>query len=268
MSIPTSEPIPSEEETNASLARQRRLRRKTLPETAGERAERLAEMALLLAPSFDLFLFTLVSGLVLVAAILFDAPSFYILAALFVPFLGPVYGISLASVQGSGTKFLQSLGALFGSGLVMFLSGMGAGYLATYFPWLVFEQPSLHTRFTWPDFAVVSIGAALTIFLLMRSPKQKPLIPNAALGYELFLPIGAAGFGLVSGAPNLWPDGLIVFSVHLAWTVLIAIIVMALSGFRPHGVFGIVLAGTSLLFSLSVFLVLGGPGVPPAVLAP
>jgi hypothetical protein len=42
-------------------------------------------------------------------------------------------------------------------------------------------------------------------------------VPSVAIAYELYLPLAAAGFGLSSRIQNLWPDGLVIFTVYLAW---------------------------------------------------
>jgi hypothetical protein len=92
----------------------------------------------------------------------------------------------------------------------------------------------------------------------VRSAQSKPLVASAALAYELYLPLGVAGFGLTSGVPNLWPDGLIVFAVHLAWTALIGVAILLVVGLRPTNFFGYSLGSTILLFSVVAVIALSG----------
>ena len=50
----------------------------------------------------------------------------------------------------------------------------------------------------------------------MTRSTSSPLVSSVALAYELYIPLAAAGLGLTTQAPHLWPDGLVVFIVHLA----------------------------------------------------
>ena len=110
-------------------------------------------------------------------------------------------------------------GLLLGSFLVLLLGAL-AGLLGRAF---AHEggllQAHQYTRLTWPPFIVVGIGAVLTAANLVRE-KYSPALPSAALAAGLFLPLSAAGFGLGSGIEYLWPDGLVIFVVHLAWATL------------------------------------------------
>jgi hypothetical protein len=68
-----------------------------------------------------------------------------------------------------------------------------------------------------------------------------------------------AGFGLTSGAPHLFPDGLVLAAVHLAWVALLGALALAVLGFRPMTLFGytlgavVVLVGVILLIGFSAF---------------
>lgn len=259
MSLPTSEPISDENEFD-SPARQRRRRRMIVPAGADQRAEFAADLAHRLTPSFDFFLFTTIAGLALAAALLLDAPALFVLAALLAPFMAPAVGLGLATILGSVRFFLQSLAGMLLGALIIFLWGLLAGWLSHFWPDLVFQQAAFHTVFTWPDFALVTLGAALSIYLLVRAPQQRPLVASVALAYSLLLPIGSAGFGLSAGLPGLWPDGLIVFFVHLGWTALVCTIVLALLGMRPLTFFGYTLASTLALAGVVAVIALSGLG--------
>lgn len=203
------------------------------PQNEGERAAFLRELAYQTVPSFDFFLFSLLSGLVLGVALLVDAPALFVLAALLAPFMAPALGISLGTVTGAMRFTLQSLGSLGIGSLIVFLCGAVAGWAANLLPARAYQQAAFHSHFTWPDFAVLLVGAALTTLLLVRAPHQKPLVSSVALAYGLYLPVGAAGFGMSSGISGLWPDGLGLFLIHLIWAVVAGIIVLALLGLRP-----------------------------------
>lgn len=259
MNLPSIEPILPEDPDSLPPARRRRSRRLNFSGSShDERAEFLAEIAHRVTPSADFFLFTLLSAIALAVALLLDAPALFLLSALLAPFLSPVMGLAFGTLLGSPRFFLQALAAVFFGGLALFGMGALAGWLAQFFQPVMLTQASLHAAFTWPDFLVVTLGSGLTTFMLVRSPDAKPLVSNVALAYTLYLPAGVAGFGLTAGAPGLWPDGLIVFAVHLAWAVLVGAIVLAALHLRPLNFFGYTVATSLVLVCiLAAVAVLG-----------
>jgi uncharacterized membrane protein len=260
MNLPTSEPLPPENFKSLPAARRRRKSRVLLPKEKTERAAFLDDLARRITPSFDFFLFSLLAGIVIAAALLLDSPALFLLGALLAPFMAPALGFSLASIVGSFNFFLMNLGSMATGSLLVFICGALAGWATRLWPTLVFHQAVFHTRFTWPDFIVLTLGAVLTVFLLVRSPQTKPLVASVALAYELYLPIGAAGFGLTSAVVGLWPDGLIVFIVHLAWAALAGTLVLAILGLRPVTFFGYTLGSSLALISLAAVIAISGIG--------
>ncbi len=251
MSIPTSEPIFSEEDHPNKSARRSRPQRSWQHHAGEERDAFLEQLRRQISPGFDFFLFTLIGGLILCAGILLDSPALYLLAVLLSPFLGPLFAFSLGALIGSGKFFLRELGSFALSGLVLFGLCAAAGLINRLLPaGLVYDQATLHALFAWPDFVVLAVGAGLASYMLIRSPRQKPLVANVALAYELVLPLGVAGFGLTSHVPGLWIDGLLVFLVHLAWAALVGVAVQYFMGLRPANLFGHTLAVSVILLGL------------------
>src|SRR5512135_2965490 len=126
MTMPISESLPPEEpqpEDHLTAARRRRQRRLAAGET-GERGEFLADLVHQGTATLDFFLFALLAGIVLGAAILLDAPALYLLAALLAPFMAPVIGMALGTAVGSLRLFARSLVSLVIGGLLV--AGMGA----------------------------------------------------------------------------------------------------------------------------------------------
>ena len=276
MSLPTIEPLPDE---NASLppARRRRQRRMILPSNSSQHAAFLRELALRSVPSFDFFLFSLLAGICLAAALLLDSPALVFLAALLAPFMAPAIGISLGTITGTFRFIMQSLGSLSVGSLIVFLCGLAAGWAVHLLPQRFYQQAALHSQFTWPDFLVLALGAGFTAYLIIRSPNQKPLVTSVAIAYELYLPAGVAGFGLSSGLPGMWFNATGLLFTHLVWAALIGVVVLSLLGLRPLNATGYLLGAGYALFGLvAVALVysaqasapavsaLGGPGENPA----
>jgi hypothetical protein len=259
MSIPTSEPLFSDDDKKMPPARRRRQQRSLLPDLKDERAAFVSQMAHQVTPGYDFFLYTMLTGALIGAAILIDSLGFYILAILFAPFLGPVLGLSLAASVGSGRFFLKAFGALVIACLIIFGLGGLTGLIATYLmPDAIFEQIGQHALLTWPDFVVLALGSGLATYMLVRSPRQKPLVANVAIAYELFLPLSVAGFALVVGNNSMWLDGLVVFSVHLILAALVGTVVLFVVGLRPAKLFGYSLAAAIVLISVVTIVAIAG----------
>jgi uncharacterized membrane protein len=264
MNLPKSEETPDDPE-RLPPARRRRARRLLAPLDSDERATSLESLARRTSPSFDFFLFSLLAGAGLGIGLLFDAPSLLLLGALLAPLMGPVVGISLGTIIGSAQFFLRSLiGLLIGSGLVFGISLL-AGYAAKLLQMEEFGQAHLHAQLSWPGLVVLSVGALFTSVALVRTSRQDSLthygglLASVALAYELYVPLTASGFGLIAGIPHLWPDGLVVFSVHLALAALLGALSLALLGFRPLTLFGYTIGGAFTL--LSVIFIIGITGM-------
>lgn len=231
MSLPTFEPLPDGNSGNPAGTRRRRSA--AIPPGASDRGKFLHDLSLRMVPTFDYFLFTLLAGVILVVAFLFDSPALYVLAVLLAPFMAPAVGISLGTIAGSLPFVLRSLGSLLAGCLIMFLCGLLAGWAAQLLPernyWFAYQFSAFH----WPDLLVVVIGAGLAAYLVLRAPAQKPLVASVAIAYGLYLPAGVAGFGLSGNAAGLWPNALAVLITHGIWVALAASLVLALAGLRP-----------------------------------
>ena len=240
-------------------ARRRRARRLLTPLEADERAASLAAVANRASPSFDFFMFSLFAGAIFGVGLIFDSPALLVLGAIFSPLIAPAVGLALGTVIGSVRFFFRSLVGLIIGCLLVFLSGALAGYVAQLWSPLELTQAYLHAQLSWFNFLVLAVGAALTAATMVRSEAEAAL-PGVALAYGLYLPLTAAGFGFGSGVPHLWPDGLVVFAVHLAWAALLGAVTLALLGFRPLTLFGYTLGGVVALLGIILLIGISGAG--------
>ncbi len=259
MNLPKSEFIPDDPD-QLPPARRRRARRLLTSLDADERSAFVEKVAHRASPNFDFFLFSLLAAVVLAVGLLLDEPALLLLGALLAPMMAPVVGLSLGAVIGSLKLFLRSLtGILIGSGLV-FLTGMLAGMISQ--SW---ETPSLiqaysHAQLSWANFLVLAVGAIFTSAAMLRDGGGTAAA-SVALSYGLYPPILVAGFGLSSGLPNLWPDGLAVYAIHLAWAALLGAITLAVLGLRPLTLFGYTFGGALALLGIILLIGLGGTGM-------
>ncbi len=107
----------------------------------------------------------------------------------------------------------------------------------------------------------MTLGAALLEISFVRS-EQKPILASVMLAYGFFLPISAAGIGLGIGRQvdgvTLWPNGLLILSVHLALATLVGGIVLVGMHFKPVRFGGYLLPIFITLLSLAALVVLTG----------
>ena len=208
-SEPASQPDPESppEFVSARARRRRAQRRAYFPTDEEGRAALFAHLARRAYPSYELFVFSLVSGAILGLGYFINSQALLIFGILVAPLMTPWIGMSLAVVAGSARFFAQTIAALFVSSLLVFLCGILAGFASRTFGPLTFNEAFTHSRLWWPDILIITIGAIILTISFVRS-EQRPYLPSALLTYGLFLPLCAAGFGLGSGVGEIWPQGL------------------------------------------------------------
>ncbi len=252
---------------NLPRARRRRAQRMLVPPAADERAALLDDLARRAFPSFEFFLFAFLCGAILGAAYLLNAPALLLLGILLAPLLTPWVGLTLAAVTGSWRFFILTLGGLLVAGALVFLTGALAGLAGRLWQSLVIFQDFNHSfvwqyLHLWPlDLFLVTLGAILLAISFVRS-EQKPILASVMLAYGLFLPISAAGIGLgigkAIGGVTLWPNGLLVFLVHLALATLVGGIVLVVMRFKPTRASGYLLPVILGLFFLTTLVFFTG----------
>lgn len=258
MNLPQSEQFPHDPD-RLPPARRRRARRLLAPLEADERAAFLDELAHLTSPTFDFFLFSLLSGLVLSLGLLLDTPALILLGVLLAPFMAPAVGISFGVVTGSVRAFAQNfIGLLIGS-LMVFAAGFLVGLITVVWHPNELSQMHLHAQISWPNFIVLAVGAILTSAAMVHRERSASL-PSVALAYQLYIPLSVAGFGLSSGIPNLFPDGLVIFALHLSWAALLGALTFAILGFRPLTLFGYTLSAAVALIGILIVIGISGAG--------
>ncbi|KAF0111153.1 MAG: hypothetical protein FD147_1091 [Chloroflexi bacterium] len=251
---------PIDQPSHIDESRRRRTRRLIVPSGKTERSLYVNEIAKRLVPGLDFYLFSMLCGLVLGVAILLDHPAIYILAALLAPFMAPLIGLGFSTAVGSFRFFMQSAGSLLIGSAFIFAGGALSGWFSKLFTNLPVTQARYHTSFTVPDLILLTIGAALAIYLTVRVPKQRSLVASVALAYEVYLPIGVAGFGLTSGIQGLLSEALKFVGVNILLVILIGSIVLAFLRLRPFTFFGYLLTAVLLggaVYALVVSSALG-----------
>jgi uncharacterized membrane protein len=264
MTTLSSEPV--SEPDRLSAARRRRAQRMLTQLRADEREAFLETLAHQLSPSIDLFLYTLLAAVLIGLGFRFDQRALLIAGALVAPRMGPVAGLALAAVSGSLRFFLRLLASLAVS-LVLLTAVAGlAGGLAL--PQGIGSVLAIgHAKLNLVDFGLLVGGAVLLTRALSRTRGEAPepgrvgALPSAALAYEICLPFGAAGIGLISGNAELFEGALLTGVLHLTWAVVTGIAVLAILGFRPLTGSGHSLAASITLMAVVALLSAFGLGV-------
>ena len=254
----SSQPHPEQtpEFVSARARRRRAMRRAQFPTDEAGRAELFAHLVRRAFPSYELFVFSFVSGAILGLGYLFNAQALLVFGILVAPLLTPWIGTTLSIVAGALRLFLQTITALLISSLIIFLGGWLAGFASRAFQPLTLNEAFIHSRLWWPDLIVLTFGAILITISFVRS-EDRPYLPSALLAYELFLPLSAAGFGLGSGVGlgEIWPQGLFVFFVHLAWATCFGLVTLFLLHFYPNSFGGFALTGLVLIGLIAVIVI-------------
>ncbi len=257
-SEPASQPHPEQtpEFVSARARRRRAQRRAYFPTDEQERAALFSHLVRRAFPSYELFVFSLVAGAILGLGYLFNSQALLIFGILVAPLLTPWIGTTLSIVAGALRLFAQTVTALFVSSLIIFVGGLLAGFASRPFQPLTFNEVFIHSRL-WPaDLVVLIIGAILITISFVRS-EDRPHLPSALLAYELFLPLSAAGFGLGSGVGlgEIWPQGLLVFSVYLACATIFGLVTLFFLRFSPTSFGGLVFTGVTLIALIAIVTV-------------
>src|SRR5512138_79695 len=121
-------PEPSQDFVSARARRRRAQRRAYFPTDEEGRAALFTHLARRAYPSYEIFVFSLVSGAILGLGYFLDSQALLIFGVLVAPLMTPWVGTSLAIIAGSGRFFVQTITAIFISGVIIFLSGALAGF--------------------------------------------------------------------------------------------------------------------------------------------
>jgi len=234
---PTRLPEPHPESRISARARRRRARRTFFPKDAKGRAAVMAALAKRSYPSYELFIYSLICGAVLGVGYIFDSYGVLLLGILFAPLMAPWVGLVLSIISGTPRLFIQTLAGLLISALLIFGASALAGLASRLILPHTFNAAFTLSRLWWPDLIVMALGAILLTISFVRS-ESKPYLPSVLVAYELFMPLSASAFGVGNGIGDLWPHGVLVFFMHLAWATIFGMITLAILRYRPLSVMG------------------------------
>lgn len=243
------------------VRRRRVTRRSSIPTDAQGQAELIASLARRAYPSIELFIFSLVCGAILGLGYLLDSQAVLLFGILVAPLMTPWVGFLLAILTGSIRFMFETIMALFISTIFVFLGGLLTGFAARLFMPITLDNVYTHSRL-WPAELVVFALGAITLVISFARSEEKPFLPSVLIAYAFYLPIGASGFGIGSGLPDIWLQGLLVFATHFAMTSILGLVTLFLLRLRPS-VGGVILSLIALAVFVAIILFLAG-SVPPS----
>jgi len=256
-----SEPTPEpEQEFISARARRRRAQRRAyFPTDEAGRAALYEHLARRTYPSYELFVFALVAGLILGLGYLFDAQALLFFGVLVAPLFTPWIGIPLSIIAGSGRLFIQTITALFISSLLIFGSGLLAGFASRALPASArtFNHAFNNSHLWWHGLLVLTIGAIILTISFVRS-EERPYLPSALFAMGLLFPLSASGFGLGSGVEGIWAQGLQVFIVQFVWATFFGIITLFFLRFYPTTFSGAAFTGLAIIAIIAIVIYLTG----------
>ena len=244
---PIQPPEPHPESRISARARRRRARRTFFPKDAEGRTAVIASLVKRAYPSYELFIYSLLCGVMLGVGYLFDSYGVLVLGILFAPLMAPWFSLILSAISGMPRLFFQTAAGLLVSAALVFGASVLAGLASRLILPHTFNAAFTLSRLWWPELIVIALGAILLTVSFVRS-ESKPYLPSVVIAYGLFMPLSASGFGIGNGIGDLWPHGVLVSLVHLAWSSIFGLLTLAILRFRP-------LSGVRYAFALGVFAI-------------
>lgn len=240
----SSEPFPDPDSRNQT--RSRRHKRLVPPLNDETRSELLEKLANRVSPTFDFFLFALLSGVVIGLAFLFNSHALLIIAVLLAPIMSPIIGVSLAAAIGAARFFFLSLTGILVSCLLVGITGAIIGII----PLIPSGDPARQlvnfSTVSWDGLLVLITGVCFTAIAILKK-EQKPVLPSAAIAYVLFSTAGRIGFDLGRGNFQSALEGGSTLGFYLLTAAVIGAIIFFAFGFRPSSSAGYVLPSVLLI---------------------
>jgi hypothetical protein len=240
-----------------SRIRRRRTRNMEIPASAEGQAELIQSLAHRAHPSFELFIYALLSGTIIALGFWLNAPPIWFIGVLLTPLMTFWVGMLLALIVGSPKFLFETFMAFLISAVMVFLIGVLTGFASQVFPERALDNAFYFARLWVPQLIIVVLGSILLIASFVRS-ESKPFLPSLVVAFTFYLPLSSAGFGLGSGVQGMWPEGILVFLVHFGLASVVGVVTLIALRIRPTPG-GMILTGGAVLFLLiSVGIIMFG----------
>ncbi|MQC27171.1 MAG: DUF389 domain-containing protein [Chloroflexi bacterium] len=259
MNLPPADTFPDDNPQLPPARRRQADRRLLGPLEGDQRGQLLETVAHRAAPSFDFFIYSLLSGVVIALGFALNTPYIVLLGVFFAPLMAPAVGLAFSTAIGSTRHFLRGLfGLLIGHALA-FSGAWAVGLTAGRFISLEGARTDVYAQVAWPPFLMMAMAGVLASATFVKE-RRGMRASSLLLAFGLFTPLAAAGFGLGSGIPYLFPDGIAVYALHLAWATLFGAAALYIMGFRPLNLYGYSIGAAVILSGILIMIGFSGIG--------
>jgi uncharacterized hydrophobic protein (TIGR00271 family) len=190
-------------------------------------------------PSFDFFLFVLLSATIATLGLLIDSPATIIGAMLVAPLMSPIIGIGLASITGDTTLLRSSISSLIRGALLAILLAFLLTWLNGFLPFASLQSDELTRELlsrTLPspiDLSIALAGGLAAAFALAL-PNLSAALPGVAIATALMPPLCTVGACLALGRPDLAGGAFLLFITNAVTIAFAATTSFFLLGFGPR----------------------------------
>jgi len=232
MSLPSSETIP-DDFNQLPPAQKRRIRHSLRSAGENEIKSLLFELKRRSTPGFDFFLLAILGAILMGVALLLESPILFVAAAICVPILTPLMGISISPSLRNLPFLLQSITSLLICVVLFFGFGSLAGSISQAINQSIGFQFPIYTQSNWIGWVVLIITAILAGFLMLRY-EINPHLAGVLISYLVLIPIASAGFYLTSGNGESWMNLLLLGFTYLACAAFLIMLTFLILGLTPR----------------------------------
>lgn len=232
MSLPSSESIP-DDFNQLPPAQKRRIRHSLRSAGESEIQSLLLELKRRSTPGYDFFLLAILGAVLMGVALLLGSPILFVAAAICVPILTPLMGISISPSLRNIQFLLQSLASLLICVVLYFGFGSLAGFIAQAVKLSANFQLPIYTLSNWIGWVVLIITAILAAILMLRYEIDAHL-PGVLIAFLVFTPIAAAGFYLTNSSGEPWGNLLLLGLTYLACAAFLIMLTLLILGLTPR----------------------------------
>jgi uncharacterized hydrophobic protein (TIGR00271 family) len=214
-------------------------RRLVPPISLEERAEVQVRLRDSSDPSFDFFLFVLLSATIATLGLLIDSPATIIGAMLVAPLMSPIIGIGLASITGDTTLLTGSTSSLIRGAVLAIILAFLLTWVNSFLPFASLQSNDLTQELlarTLPspiDLSIALAGGLAAAFALAL-PNLSAALPGVAIATALMPPLCTVGACLALGRLDLAGGAFLLFITNAVTIAFAATASFFLLGFGPR----------------------------------
>jgi len=218
-------------EDRLTRARRRKVERKLKELQADDRDQMIDELDQ--EEHFQLlqFLTALIAGVLVGLGFRYDQFVLILAGVFLAPRLTFILGLAISATLGSPSSFLRSLFS-FLIKVVLFVGAFGIVFKVTDGSNALSDMLHSLAQLSFMDFAFV-VFSSIIYSTRFAQDQEYSSLANAALTYEILLPLCTVVLGVLGIESELLWRALLTFGLHLTWAIAVSMIVFIALGIRP-----------------------------------